>query len=46
MKNKEPYRELGANYFVERKRETVVLRTVGKLESLGYKVTLKAVATT
>jgi len=44
LKNKEPYRELGATYFDELKREANISRAVGKLESLGYKVMLEDAA--
>jgi transposase len=37
----EPYRELGANYFDERKRESTVNRLTRRLENLGYKVALE-----
>ncbi len=37
----EPYRELGGNYFDERKRESVVNRLVRRLEKLGYRVALE-----
>lgn len=37
----EPYRELGGNYFDERKRESVVNRLVHRLEKLGYQVALE-----
>jgi transposase len=36
----EPYRELGGNYFDERKKDTVVHHLVRRLEKLGHKVTL------
>ncbi len=38
----EPYRELGGNYFDERKRESVADRLVHRLENLGYQVALRA----
>lgn len=37
----ESYRELGGNYFDERKREAVVNRLVHRLEKLGYQVALE-----
>jgi len=36
----EPYRELGGNYFDERKRELVVHHLVRRLNKLGYQVAL------
>jgi transposase len=36
------YEELGANYYDERKRDTVVRASVKRLERLGYKVTVEA----
>ena len=36
----EPYRDLGGNYFDERKRDRVQRRLVSRLERLGYQVTL------
>jgi len=37
----EPYRELGGNYFDERKKESVVNRLTRRLEKLGYSVRLE-----
>jgi transposase len=37
----EPYREMGGNYFDERKRESVVNRLVRRLEKLGYQIALE-----
>ncbi len=42
LKNKEPYKELGANYLDKRKEEKIVRSHVKRLASLGYEVTLKA----
>jgi len=36
----EPYRELGGNYFDERKRESVANRLMHRLQKLGYQLTL------
>jgi transposase len=36
----EPYRELGGNYFDERKRDSVINRLVHRLDNLGYEVSL------
>lgn len=38
------YEELGGNYFDERDRRAVERRAVGRLEALGYKVTLESAA--
>lgn len=40
LSRQEPYRELGGNYFDERKRESVTNRLVRRLEKLGYHVAL------
>ncbi len=44
IKRKQPYIELGPTYYEERKRDTVIKHSIKKLESLGYKVTVEAVA--
>lgn len=44
LKKRQPYIELGPNYYEERKRQTVVKQSIKKLESLGYKVTVEEVA--
>lgn len=41
LERNEPYRELGADYFEQRKREAHIFRAVHKLESFGYKVILE-----
>ena len=41
LSRQEPYRELGGNYFDERKREFVVNRLIHRLEKLGYQVVLE-----
>lgn len=41
LSRKEPYRELGGNYFDKRKRESVVNRLVRRLQKFGYHVTLE-----
>lgn len=41
LKRRQPYHELGANYFDERKRESVTHRLTKRLESLGYQVNLE-----
>jgi len=40
----EPYRELGANFFDERDRDSVQRRLVRRLERLGYQVALQPAA--
>jgi transposase len=40
LKRQEPFRELGGNYFDERKRESVTNRLVRRLERLGFEVAL------
>jgi transposase len=40
LSRQEPYRELGGNYFDERKRDSVANRLVRRLEKLGYEITL------
>lgn len=42
LRNGTAYRDLGQNYFDELNRQSVVARTVRRLESLGYSVTLEA----
>jgi transposase len=46
LTRKEPYRELGAQYFDEHQRDHVQRRLVQRLERLGYAVTLEAIVTT
>jgi transposase len=41
----EPYRELGANYFDERRQHDTVDRLTSRIEHLGYRVHLEPVAT-
>jgi len=40
LTRQEPYRELGGNYFDERKRDAVTNRLVRRLQKLGYDVAL------
>jgi transposase len=40
LTRKEPYRDLGANFFDERDRQAVEHRTIRRLERLGYRVEL------
>jgi len=44
LKYRVPYKELGANYLDERKKEKIVRSYVRRLTNLGYDVTLKDVA--
>jgi len=39
----EPYRELGASYFDERRRHDTVDRLTSRIEHLGYRVHLERV---
>jgi transposase len=39
----EPYHELGANYFDERKKESIVNRLMRRIQRLGYAVSLQPV---
>jgi len=41
LTRREPYKELGANYLEERERKAVERRLVGRLERLGYEVSLQ-----
>jgi transposase len=41
LKRKEPYQELGPDYFEKRHEASNVSRAVKKLEKLGYKVTVE-----
>jgi len=41
LSRREPYRELGDNYFDERKRQSVANRLMRRLEKLGYQVSLE-----
>jgi transposase len=43
LTRREPYQDLGANYFDERDRQAVERRLVRRLEQLGYEVRLKPV---
>lgn len=44
LQRKQPYIELGPTYYEERRRQSVVKQSIKKLESLGYKVIIEAVA--
>ena len=41
LKRKQPYQDLGSNYFDERDRTMVARQSVRRLEQLGYTVTLE-----
>jgi len=43
LKTRQPYRDLGADYFDRRRKDRTVKQAVKKLESLGYKVSLEEV---
>lgn len=43
LSRREPYREAGANYFDERKRNAVVNRLTRRLEKLGYAVRIEPI---
>jgi transposase len=45
LSRKEPYQDLGANYFDERDRQAVQRRLVRRLEQLGYQVTIQPAPT-
>ena len=45
LSRREPYRELGGNYFDERKRDSVTNRLVRRLQKLGYQVALDPIPT-
>ena len=44
LKRQQPYQELGANYFDERKKESVLHGLVERISKLGYEVSLEPVA--
>jgi transposase len=46
LTRREPYHELGAHYFDERRRHYTVDRLAQRIERLGYRVHLEPVATT
>jgi hypothetical protein len=43
LTHREPYRDLGANYFDEHERQAVERRLVRRLERLGYRVALESI---
>ena len=44
LQRREPYQDLGSNYFDERERGAVARQSVRRLERLGFQVTLHAAA--
>jgi len=44
LKRRQPYIELGPNYYEERKRDTIIRQSLKRLESLGLKVTVESTA--
>ena len=45
LSRNEPYRELGPNYFDERRRHYTVDRLTSRIEHLGYRVHLEPLPT-
>jgi transposase len=41
LSRKQPYQDLGSNYFDERDRTLVVRQSIRRLEHLGFKVTVE-----
>jgi transposase len=39
-----PYRDLGADYFIERDRQGVKRRAIRNLEKIGFQVTVQSIA--
>lgn len=44
LKEKQPYKELGPNFYEERRRQSITRHSIKKLETLGYKVTIEGIA--
>jgi len=44
LKNRQPYRDLGADYFDRRDADQVKRSLMRRLERLGFQVTIKEVA--
>lgn len=44
LKKRESYKELGSDYFDQRKKDSVIKSSIKRLESLGLKVTVEAAA--
>jgi hypothetical protein len=42
LSRREPYRELGANHFDERKKVAVINRLTPRIQKLGYSVHLES----
>jgi hypothetical protein len=41
IRDKTSYRDLGADYFLKRNREEIMLRSKKRIESLGFKVIIE-----
>jgi hypothetical protein len=41
IRDRSHYRDLGADYFSKLNKEDIVRRTIKRIESLGFKVTLE-----
>ena len=44
MKRQQPYKELGGNYFDERKKESILHSLMKRISKLGYEVSLEPTA--
>ena len=44
LKKRETYKELGSDYFDQRKKDSVINNSIKRLESLGLKVTIETAA--
>jgi transposase len=44
LRSQQPYKELGANYFDERKKESILHGLVKRISKLGYEVSLESTA--
>ncbi|NMA64453.1 MAG: IS110 family transposase, partial [Syntrophomonadaceae bacterium] len=42
LKERQPYKELGADYFEKRKEQDIVRHAVKRIRSLGYKVSIES----
>jgi transposase len=42
LSRRQPYQDLGSNYFDERERAAIARQSVRRLEQLGFQVTLHA----
>jgi transposase len=41
LQRRQPYEDLGSNYFDERERSSIARQSIRRLEQLGFKVTLE-----